>query len=316
MRNAVVTNLNDRFIENVVTRALRADNRTLDRAIFTTESENFRQGENYTVYLDLTGNIHFWGMEHTLLVGGDYYPLESENMGLSTFDPAVIGPIDIFAPVYGNVNFELARSLRANAPNFHFTSGNEWFGIYFQDQITLWDKLHILGGGRYDWTWASTGFSPASLNEAISLADQNEIDAEKFSPRVGLVYQPWPWLSLYGNYAQSLGANNGRSAIGEPFEPQVSEQYEGGLKTEWLDGRLTSTLAFYHLTKTNLLSADLGTEDPFDSIAIGEARSRGIEFDLAGQITDRVSLIATYAYTDAQITKDQGQDALGNPTPP
>ncbi len=132
---------------------------------------------------------------------------------------------------------------------------------------------------------------------------------------MGLLYQPWPWLSLYGNYAQSLSASNGLSAIGQVFEPQESEQYEAGLKTEWLDGRLTSTLAFYHLTKTNLLSADLSTENPFDSVAIGEARSLGIEFDLAGQITDRVSLIGTYAYTDAEITKDQGQDELGNPTP-
>lgn len=226
LRNGVVTTLNDRFLENVVTRALRADKRTLDRAIFTTESENYRQAENYTVYLDLTGNIHFWGMDHTLLVGGDYFSSEAEVSGLSTFDPAVIGPIDIFDPVYGNVNFPLIRSLRANAPDFNATAGNEWFGIYFQDQITLWDKLHILGGGRYDWASVFSGFSPTSLKEANSLADQNEIDDEKFSPRVGLLYQPWPWLSLYGNYAQSLGANNGLSATGEPFEPQESEQYE------------------------------------------------------------------------------------------
>ncbi len=300
----------DRDLENVVTRPLRADNRTLDRLLVSNDAER----DNYTVYLDLTGNIHFWEMDHTLLVGGDYYFFDNEVAGLFTIDPAVIGPIDIFAPVYGNVNFELARSLRANAPNNFFFSADEWFGVYFQDQITLWDKLHILGGGRYDWASASSGGSPASLKEANSLADQNEIDDEKFSPRVGLLYQPWPWLSLYGNYAQSLGSSNGRSATGEPFEPQESEQYEAGLKAEWLDGRLTSTLAFYHLTKTNLLSADLSTVDPFDSVAIGEARSRGIEFDIAGQITDRVSLIGTYAYTDVRITKDQGQDELGNPT--
>jgi iron complex outermembrane recepter protein len=66
--------------------------------------------------------------------------------------------------------------------------------VYFQDQITLWDKLHILGGGRYDWAQSSSG------NFTVSLGDVQEttIRAEKFSPRVGLVYQPWPWLSLYG----------------------------------------------------------------------------------------------------------------------
>ncbi|MDQ3774757.1 MAG: TonB-dependent receptor [Pseudomonadota bacterium] len=31
------------------------------------------------------------------------------------------------------------------------------WGAYFQDQITFWDKLHILGGGRYDWAKTSGG---------------------------------------------------------------------------------------------------------------------------------------------------------------
>ncbi len=147
LRNGVVTNLNERFLENVVTNSLRADNRTLDRAIFAQDPV---ETENYTAYLDLTGNMHFWGMDHTLLVGGDYYLRPTETRIFFTSDPALIGPIDIFAPVYGNVNFPLVRSLIANAP--FFSSGDdEWFGIYFQDQITFWDKLHILGGGRYDW---------------------------------------------------------------------------------------------------------------------------------------------------------------------
>lgn len=99
------------------------------------------------------------------------------------------------------------------------------------------------------------------------------------------------------------------------FDPQRGEQYEVGVKTEWWDGLLSSTLAFYHLTRTNLPAADLSTPDPLDSIAIGEARSRGIELDVSGRVTERLSLIASYAYTDTEITKDQGQDELGNPTP-
>ncbi|MBK8814199.1 MAG: TonB-dependent receptor [Methylococcaceae bacterium] len=40
------------------------------------------------------------------------------------------------------------------------------------------------------------------------------------------------------------------------------------------------------------------------SVAIGEARSRGVELDLSGRVTDNLSLIGTYAYTDARITRD------------
>lgn len=101
--------------------------------------------------------------------------------------------------------------------------------------------------------------------------------------------------------------SNGISVAGEPLPPERGEQFEAGLKTSLLDDRLTGTLAFYHLTKQNILTADLTTpENPFDSIAIGEARSQGIELDIAGQLTNHVSLIGSWAYTDVEVTKDNG----------
>jgi iron complex outermembrane receptor protein len=46
-------------------------------------------------------------------------------------------------------------------------------------------------------------------------------------------------------------------------------------------------------------------EDPTDQLAIGEARSRGVELDIQGQITERLGLIVSYAYTDTKIVKDE-----------
>lgn len=89
---------------------------------------------------------------------------------------------------------------------------------------------------------------------------------------------------------------------GQPFEPETAQQYEAGFKTELLDRRLTSTVAFYHLTKQNVLTRD--PLNPAFSIPVGEAQGQGIEVDIAGQITDSLSLIATYALTDSEITKD------------
>lgn len=39
-------------------------------------------------------------------------------------------------------------------------------------------------------------------------------------------------------------------------------------------------------------------------VTIGEARSRGLEWDVSGQITKKLSLIASYAYTDTEVTRD------------
>ncbi len=266
------------------------DDRFMDRILWDVVQDR----NSYATNLDLTGRFDTWGAHHNILVGFDYYRFDQDSPGVCC---PTVAPLDIFNPVYGVVD-EAAISA-AIGENFFYTSKDVWYGIYFQDQIALWDKLHILGGGRYDWTEAGTGFSETSLAEA----QPQTVDTDRFSPRVGLVYQPWPWLSLYGNYVESFGSNNGRPAPGEPpFSPEEGTQYEGGLKTEFWDGRLSSTLAFYHLTKTNVLTAD--PLSPRFQRAIGEARSQGIELDIAGQITDRLNLIASYAFTDARITHD------------
>ncbi|MGH8568598.1 MAG: TonB-dependent siderophore receptor [Gammaproteobacteria bacterium] len=123
-------------------------------------------------------------------------------------------------------------------------------------------------------------------------------------------------LGLYGSYTESFGASAqfGRSRTGEAFEPETATQYEAGLKADLLDGSLTATLAYYHLTKENVL-----TPDPVDqnfSVQIGAARSRGIELDVSGALTPALDLIASLAYTDTEITRSNLGDEdnpLGNP---
>ena len=65
-------------------------------------------------------------------------------------------------------------------------------------------------------------------------------------------------------------------------------------------------MALYQLTKRNLANYVFSSTSPtgFDIITVGEARSRGLEWDLAGRINDKLSILASYAYTDADVTKD------------
>lgn len=245
----------------------------------------------HTVYANLNGKFDTWGIAHNVLIGGDYYSNDYAELD------RVISPIDtidIFHPIYSFI--DVKQQILSQTPNTKYVQDDSWYGIYFQDQITFWNKLHILGGGRYDWAEITTGYDDPAVFKADTLRDS------EFSPRVGLVYQHWDWLSLYGNYVQSFGTNNGRSASGKPFAPQTATQYEGGVKTESFEGKLTSSIAYFHLTKDNLVTPD--PNDPQLSIAIGKARSQGVEVDIAGQITDGLSLIGTYAYTDTKITKD------------
>ncbi|WP_427551544.1 TonB-dependent siderophore receptor [Methylomonas sp. MS20] len=285
-------NMLDTFNRNIVPISMEADNRTVNRGLFYGLTER----ATYTQDLNLNGKFDTFGIGHNVLLGFDYYRFE-ESRGV-TFLPgaAFIPAIDIFNPVYGNV--KLPNDLAKN--NF-VIENQEWFGLYFQDQVDLTKNLHFLFNGRHDWSTAIAGFSDSAMPEATAVA------AEKFSPRLGLVYQPVKWLSLFANWTEALGASNGRSAAGQPLPAELAEQFEGGIKTEFFDGRLTASLAAYELTKRNALTDDSSTPDPSDQIAVGVARSHGLEFDFSGELTDRWKVIGSYAYTDARYLQDNGQ---------
>lgn len=191
--------------------------------------------------VDVTGRFNTAGIKHNVLAGWDYYGSFGKVSSISTS----AGSINIFQPRYNNVNLSLQPH------NFFIDSRNEWNGVYFQDQITLFEKLHIMGGGRYDWASRDVG---TAFGVDKSLADagaaSNTVNNSRFSPRAGIVYQPWEWLSFFGNYVQSLGAaNTAFDATGNTLAPQIGEQFEGGFKTSLFDGRLNSNVAYYHLTK-------------------------------------------------------------------
>ncbi|MCX7092204.1 MAG: TonB-dependent receptor [Methylobacter sp.] len=269
----------------------------LNRAFFGGDSGS----DTYFGTIDVTGKFSTWGVKHDVLAGLDHYSVTGD-VSSYFFGPSIFGgpiqPINIYNPVYGQSGLNLATRQKSQ----FLASETDWTGVYFQDQITLFDKLHILGGGRYDWATQANG-SAFGVNKspADATANLKGVDNERFSPRVGLLYQPWRWLSLYGNFVESLGASNTAIGVGgNVLQPETAEQYEAGFKTEFFDQRLMSSVAFYDLTKQNMAVAMVGT--PF-SQAIGEARSRGVEVDVTGRITDDLSLIGTYAYTDAVILK-------------
>ena len=92
----------------------------------------------------------------------------------------------------------------------------------------------------------------------------------------------------------------------EPFDPQRGTGFEVGVKADFLDNRLSSTLALYDINLSNILTSD--PNNPGFSIQVSEQRSQGIELDIAGEILPGWNVIATYAYTDAEIIEDNRFD--------
>jgi iron complex outermembrane receptor protein len=271
-----------------------------------------------TAYADLTGRFETGPLTHDVLLGGNYFVYRSNNRGywsLNAFsDPLLpanwFTSVSLYNPVYPALPFAYFDARRTAAPNDWGVNKDEWASIYFQDQISFGDILHLMGGGRYDWTTSTTG---ASAMPVVS-ADMSLLQVSRFSPKAGVVLTPLPFLSVYGSYSEGLGSNNfGRSATGGALAPETSQQWEWGVKSELFDKRVTASIAFYELTKQNV-AVLAGEGSALDTV--GEARSRGVELDVAGKVTDALSLIATYAYTDARYTKTAvGDDHLGRHLP-
>ncbi|MDZ8031000.1 TonB-dependent siderophore receptor [Nostoc sp. DedSLP04] len=240
----------------------------------------------YTLTTNVVGKFTTGSIKHQLLFGVDLNRYINATPRFASADAA---SINIFNPVYGQprdaFNFETTNKTTTDS-----------LGIYLQDQIALTENLKLLLGARFD------GFDQTS--EDFSSNTETNQSNSALSPRFGIVYQPIPPISLYASYISSFTPAQGTylfgASLATAFDPERGRQYEVGVKAD-LNDRLSATLAFYDLTRTNVLVTDPSTGF---QIQTGEQNSRGIELSLTGEILPGWSIYAGYAYTDARITED------------
>lgn len=239
------------------------------------------------VNVDFTGNFDTGHIKHTVLLGVDSY--RARKTGTTYLQQ--IDSVDIFNPVLGNTPpLNVATALPAE-----FEDRSRWTSVYIQDQLALGSGVFLVGALRYDNTsaiYASPGVEP------------NE---QSFTtPRVGAVWQFEPNQSVYAQYQDAVSANNGREpATQEALAAERARQFEIGHKVELFDGKLSSTIALYELTKRNRGGSVPTTTPPyFTTVTVGKARSRGLEWDVSGEVTPQISLIGSYAYTATRVLQD------------
>jgi iron complex outermembrane recepter protein len=251
------------------------------------------ESASYSLQTNLIGNVRTGRVRHTLLFGVDLN--RTTEQGFGSFDFSNPLPLDLSNPVY---RLSPRPDFRRLPAFFDAENKANRLGLYLQDQITLLENLKLLVGFRYDRVSQTTDTQATDTTPA-SFTSQT-LDA--FSPRIGLVYQPISRLSLYASYSQSFNPNSGVSFEGGAFAPERGRGWEAGLKAELIRNRLFTTLAYFDISKQNVLTAD--PVNPFFSIATGAQRSRGFDIDLTGQILPGWNVIASYAYIDAKVTQD------------
>ncbi|WP_199464412.1 TonB-dependent siderophore receptor [Acaryochloris thomasi] len=264
--------------------ALQDDLRTLERSVFFGQ-DNFN---NFQATAYITGQFETGPFTHKLSTGIDYS--FEEDFFNFTFGSVDAGNIDIFEPVFTGIEGPIPVA------EIQGRDTNRGIGLYLQDQLSLLDdRLIFVLGGRIDFIRSSTeSFSDGTPEESQS--------DTAFSPRVGILFKPIENVSLYGSFSRSFQQVTGISATGELFSPSRGTQYEVGVKADWLDKRLSTTLAFFDITQSNVLTTD--PNNPAFEIQTGEQHSRGVELSAQGEILPNWNVIASYAYTDAKVTED------------
>jgi iron complex outermembrane recepter protein len=266
--------------------------------------------ENYSTNLDLAGDIKIGAVRHRLLFGLDRFRHWEDTFGYnSPYGLPSVPSINVFAPVYGNIDADTIQALiNAGANNVLWRSQFRDNGAYAQDQISFGERWEVLVGGRYDWAKDRSSLVYGTTTAPCYPNCGGEFnpayhDEKQFSPRAGVLYKVSNEVSLYGSYAKSFGSSKvAVSFSGDILPPERGEQFEIGAKASLLGGKVTSSLSLFDLYLANRQTPDL--DHPGYSLAVGEVRSRGLEFDIAGQVTAHINLIASYTYDDATITKD------------
>jgi iron complex outermembrane receptor protein len=262
---------------------------------------------------DLAGRVDICGMTHTMVFGMEDGWFSSTAFHATSsspfFDPLLINGN---APVYGNVP---ATIVPAETFDSDFYQGD--YGFYFQDLVQLSEHWKALAGIRYDHT-------DVTFNRTLSLLGvpifPTASSVERFdvgSPRAALIYEPVrEKISIYGMYSASFDPPDAGPYIETaPLQPEFGQLWELGVKVKANDC-LSFAVAAYHIAKENV---SVFLPDGFHLEQVGSQRSEGAEFSAIGKVSDRISLWATYAYTDTLLTDPlpgsqlNGKRALGVP---
>jgi iron complex outermembrane receptor protein len=255
------------------------DQRTIERDLSSTISAG------KMLLVDNQAEAHFktGGVEHTLLVGADF----QRNQTSQLTGRGRAGALDVYAPVYGNYT---PPAFLTRQP----AVVQKQVGIYAQDQLKYGRWVGLLGL-RHDKADTDTEGRPAAA-----------VDDKATTKRAGLVYLADGGWAPYLSYAESFLPLGGVDLNNTPFKPQRGKQWEAGVKWEPEGQRTSFMAALYDLRDTNRKTTD--PTNPLNSVQLGEVHVKGLELEYKGSIARDWDWIASYAYTDARVSRSNGAD--------
>lgn len=181
--------------------------------------------------------------------------------------------------------------------------------LYASTRLRLTEPLSLILGGRLDWYEFESRATPASSYKVT----------RNLTRYAGLVYDLDANHSVYVSYTDIFKPQTEKGLGGQVIEPILGENYEVGIKGEYFDGALNASLAVFQIDQKNRaqelpdvkgcgLTANSSCYE-----ASGLVRSRGVDLEIQGALTENWQLAAGYTYTQTKYVNDanatlEGQD--------
>ena len=268
----------------------------------------FSNEKFYAGQVNLIGKFNTAKLEHNLITGIDADRTVTLNNDY-TF-PSVTG---LAAGSYDKINIldPGKYSPRTDIPEAtairERVAPVNRMGVFVQDLVKLSEKFNILAGVRYAYV-ETRGIDSTNLTNGVKTTGATRYD-HAFSPRFGLVYKPFNTTSFFVSYSNSFSTNTGQDVTGKAIKPSLIDQYEVGVKNQFLNGMLSANVTVYRIINNNLAQTAPyllnGTPNNNTNIKMlsGETTSDGVEVDLAASPLKGLNITAGYSYNYMRYTK-------------
>ncbi|NHA07863.1 TonB-dependent receptor [Mucilaginibacter sp. HC2] len=251
---------------------------------------------NYTeVQQNFNGDFKIGKLRNRIVIGLDYYNSTSNSSSLTLygFDQVRIQGKD---PRYNELTKTSLDAALSKQPYNKSATSQSTYSAYASDVLNLTDNLLAMASLRVDH-FVNNG--NRNINQDTITGKFNQT---AFSPKLGLVYQIVPQhVSLFGNYMNGFSNN---APVRQPdgsfssFKPSQANQWEGGVKLDLFDGKLNSTLSYYHIKVSDVIHQDFTPGRSAYQVQDGGQLSKGFEAELIANPFRGFNLIAGYAYND------------------
>ena len=270
---------------------------------------------NYTeLQQNFNGDFKIGKMRNRVVIGLDYFTntVNSTSAMIYGFDEVSIKGND---PRYNELTVTSLNAALANVPYSKSTTTQSTYSAYASDVLNITDNLLAMASLRVDH-FVNDGTHDINADTTTGKYNQTAL-----SPKLGLVYQIVPnTVSLFGNYMNGFSNN---APVRQPdgtfssFKPSMANQWEGGVKLDLFDGKLSSTLSYYHIKVSDVIHNSFVPGETQFEVQDGGQLSKGFEAEVIANPFRGFNLIAGYAYNDIYtINTDPDADGLHQWTGP